>query len=84
MQVRWRVLRRESELLDVADLILVSEIYVILPQLHVRMEQEGAFAENTVDEDDQFDEISHFMAQDNTRLHEQVNEYIAERFIVQI
>lgn len=52
IKYRWRVLGSESELWDVTDVVVVPEVCVILHNMLIRMEQVGAFVEDTAAEDE--------------------------------
>lgn len=57
IQGRFRILRRESELWSVEDVVLVSEVCAIIHNLLVHMRQSGALDFGISEEDDQFDII---------------------------
>lgn len=50
--------------------MLISEIYIILNNLLIRMEEAGAVDEDENGEDSKLIVIKHFMMQDNMRLQE--------------
>lgn len=55
---RFRVLRRECELLDVEEVVIVSEVCAIMHNLLIHIGQSGDFDDYLSAEDDQFSLIS--------------------------
>lgn len=76
MQSRWRVSRRENELWDVADFVLISEVCVIMHNLLIHMKEADAFAEDASRENSQFNAIAQLILRDNTRLLERGEEAV--------
>lgn len=62
---------------DVRDVVIVSEVCVILHNAIVRMYQTGAFASDTMEETEQFDIIAKFVERKNNRLRGRGAEYVA-------
>lgn len=70
VQGRFKVLRRESELWNVEDVVLVSEVCVILHNILIRIQQSSGFDEEIQVEDTTLDMIAQFIEEDTDRLRE--------------
>lgn len=68
LQGPFKALRREIELLNVKDVVLVSEVCVILHILLSHMRKSGAFEEEINEEDASFAIIGQFTEEDTMRL----------------
>lgn len=64
------MLRPESELWNVEEVVIVSEDCVILYKHLIRIEQTGAFEAEIAEEDEQYDLSNQFMCEDTIKLHE--------------
>lgn len=70
VQGRFRILRRESDLWAVEDVVLVSEVFQILHSILIRMQQSRGFYDETQGEEDCFDIVCQFMYEDSRRIKE--------------